>query len=124
MWSSPVGSGRGDDEIISPSSSSTDTSSIVTRTGNTSRCDSFRCFQGETPRDVGDGEASHAAFAFELGKLNELLEEVRVDAETKVIGVPESELKQYENREDFCGRWGRRSFQLSTRSPSTSLPPS
>lgn len=54
-------------------------------------------------RTWGKGGESTVAFTFELGKLNELLEEVRVDAETKVIGVPESELKQYENREDFGG---------------------
>ena len=42
---------------------------------------------------MGDGEASHAAFAFELGKLNELLEEVRVDAETKEVTIRKPEIR-------------------------------
>ena len=80
---------------------------------------------GEKRRRTWDKEREFiVAFTFELGKLNELLEEVRVDAETKVIGIPENELKQYENREDFGRRRGGDSSQHSTRFPSTSWQPS
>ena len=41
-------------------------------------------------------------FETEDRRLKELLEEVRVDAVTKVIGIPEADLKEYENRNDFC----------------------
>ena len=42
--------------------------------------------------------------------MKELLEEVRVDAVTKVIGIPKADLKEYENREDFCNGQNRSLF--------------
>lgn len=41
-------------------------------------------------------------FEEEHRRLKELLEEIRVDAITKVIGIPTSEFKQDEQRPDFC----------------------
>lgn len=44
----------------------------------------------------------YIAFEEEKKRLTELLEEVRVDAEVKVVGIPAVSLDGYRDREDFC----------------------
>ena len=47
-------------------------------------------------------EGSCVGFEEEYKRLDQLLEEVRVDASTKVVGIPAEKLDPYRDREDFC----------------------